>query len=285
MGVLYEHWRTDLNECFYVGASWTNEDDRPYEMKDRGSDHVKIQNEIKDNGASIEVRLIECSHLSDDELDEFETLQIAYWKDLIGDRLVNKAKGGRVGWGFAWSDEMRDEQSRAMTEFYATKQGKTVLESGIETQRKFWASEEGKKRSEFISQTKKEFYASQEGQAALSSMKKKMAEIKGSPKARQEMRDLKNEHYQTEDGKVTKEKMSESKHAFYGTDNGFNFKKMMCEIRSCVDQETAQKILDFVGRHSDCSRKFDVPYSTVKKIRNRYTWKHLTPSSQKSEIR
>jgi hypothetical protein len=82
----------------------------------RSDDHLRIQKEIKAAGGSVEVRLIECAHLSDEELDELETLQIAYWKDLIGDRLVNKAKGGRKNSGFSWSEEMRITQSEKIKE-------------------------------------------------------------------------------------------------------------------------------------------------------------------------
>lgn len=115
MGILYEHWRPDLNECFYVGASWQSVESRPYEMSNRSDDHIAIQDDLASKGLATEVRLIECSHLTDDELDTLEALQIVYWKDLIGDRLVNKAKGGRMGLGFGWSDEMRKRQSETMT--------------------------------------------------------------------------------------------------------------------------------------------------------------------------
>jgi hypothetical protein len=117
MGILYEHWRTDTNECFYVGASWVNPETRPYEMN-RSGEHLRVQEEVKAAGGSVEVRLIECSHLSDDELDELETLQISYWKDLIGERLVNKSKGGRTSWGFCWPDESK----RKYSEFKNTKE-------------------------------------------------------------------------------------------------------------------------------------------------------------------
>jgi hypothetical protein len=103
MGVLYEHWRTDLNECFYVGVSWENPDTRPYEMDGRNEKHTQFQEEIKANGAKIEVRLVECDHLTKPELGDFETLQIVYWKDLIGDRLANKALGG-FGLHMDWND-------------------------------------------------------------------------------------------------------------------------------------------------------------------------------------
>jgi hypothetical protein len=94
MGVLYEHWRPDLNECFYVGVSWAAEKSRPYAMKNRNINHLKIQKELAAKGLQPEIRLVECSHLSFTELEQFETLQIAYWRNLIGNRLVNLLPGG-----------------------------------------------------------------------------------------------------------------------------------------------------------------------------------------------
>jgi hypothetical protein len=112
MGILYEHWRTDLNECFYVGASWSNPDTRPYGLEDRNPKHLSVQNEVKLNGGKVEVRIIDCSCLTRDELSELETYQIAYWRELIGERLVNIAKGGQ-GFNFEYTEDLIDRRNKS----------------------------------------------------------------------------------------------------------------------------------------------------------------------------
>lgn len=125
MGVLYEHWRPDLNECFYVGASWANEKKRPYEMFDRNPWHLAVQEELSAKGLEPEVR-IQAWDMPKKELLELEPLQIAYWKELIGDRLTNVAKGGE-GVRIDWTDELCEQQSERMTEFYQTPEGQDAL--------------------------------------------------------------------------------------------------------------------------------------------------------------
>ena len=116
MGVLYEHWRTDLNECFYVGVSWADEDNRPYDMEKRHPDHIAMQKEILEKGFAVEVRIqAKADWLTREVLCEIEPLQIKYWKDLIGDRLVNIAKGGE-GVHVDWTEERRKRQSETIKE-------------------------------------------------------------------------------------------------------------------------------------------------------------------------
>jgi hypothetical protein len=45
-----------------------------------------------------------------------------------------------------------------------------------------------------------------------------------------------------------------------------------------ISEDTAQKILDFVGTHAEASKEFKVSYGIAIQIRNRKTWKHLTPT-------
>jgi hypothetical protein len=114
MGTLYEHWRTDLNECFYVGASWENPETRPYQTNARGHRYDATLLEIEANKASVEIRIIECSHLNDVELAQLEVFQIAYWKDLIGKRLTNIHPGGG-GLLVDWDEDLRKRHSEILT--------------------------------------------------------------------------------------------------------------------------------------------------------------------------
>lgn len=111
MGVLYEHWRTDTNECFYVGISWAEEQTRPYNLKNRSKKHLQMQSEILKNGGKIEVK-IQAWDLTKEELFELEIMQIAYWKGLIGNRLVNISEGGSLG--PSWDEESLEQASKRM---------------------------------------------------------------------------------------------------------------------------------------------------------------------------
>jgi len=108
MGVLYEHWRTDTNECFYVGISWANENTRPHDLTPRNPHHGNIVAKLKENNFEVDVR-IQAWDLNKEELCELEVMQIAYWRDLIGNRLTNIAQGGE---GLRqWTDEMKEKLS------------------------------------------------------------------------------------------------------------------------------------------------------------------------------
>ena len=111
MGILYEHWRTDLNECFYVGISWERADSRPWDMTPRNYRYEEALLEIDENNARVEVKTVECSWLNKEELGELERLQISYFKDLIGDRLTNIHPGG-FGILIDWDDAMRERHSK-----------------------------------------------------------------------------------------------------------------------------------------------------------------------------
>ena len=169
MGVLYEHWDPIINECFYVGASWTNEDTRPFELHARNDDYAERISNIRSFDKEPEVRLIECSHLNDEELDELETLQISYWRDLIGDRLTNRAKGGRMGWGFAWSDKMKEEQSKRIKLAMSADEVREVVSKGLQA---YYQTPEGRKQAVKHGKYLSELYGTDEARARISAKTK-----------------------------------------------------------------------------------------------------------------
>lgn len=93
MATLYEHWRPDVNECFYVGISWANEETRPYNTSARNVHYNRIINKLRSNGLEPEIK-IQASNLTKDEALQLEIYQISYWRDLIGKRLTNITDGG-----------------------------------------------------------------------------------------------------------------------------------------------------------------------------------------------
>ena len=287
MGVLYEHWDPIINECFYVGASWTDEDLRPYDFSPRNKlgNYDKRVEQIRSLGKEPEVRLIECSHLSDEELDELEILQIAYWKDLIGDRLTNVAKGGRTGWGFAWSEEMCLAHSATMTEYYQTEKGLATRQKLSEKataqaesegfaalsarRKKFYESPEGKECAKLIGERKRAFNQTKEGKSSLEKAGKKISEaLKTSDKFWDRVQKQKESYNSTEGQKKKEEFIALMSKCNKGSGNP----------NSNISEELAQSILDFVGPHAEAARKHGVSYATAYFIRKRTSWKHLTPS-------
>jgi hypothetical protein len=267
MGVLYEHWRPDLNECFYVGVSWTQEDTRPYTMKDRNYRHMNVQEELATKGLSPEVRLVECSHLSREDLGEFERLQIDYWRDLIGDRLTNIAKGGR-GIDVIWDDELRERASNSKNDFYSSEEGDIWRREQSVARQEFLASEEGKEWQKRQTKKRQDFMDSPEGQAMCDSISESWRAFLSTP-----------------EGEVWRKNQSATKKAFYETPEGELWRKENSERNtgenhpnSNISKEIAQEVLDFVGTHAEASRKFNIPYGNIQNIRNRVTWRHLTPS-------
>jgi hypothetical protein len=196
MGVLYEHWRPDLNECFYVGISWAHEDARPWEMNDRGDDHILVQNELNEKGLCPEIRLVECEHLTRRELGAFEILQIAYWRDLIGDRLVNKTLGGE-GIHIDWTDERRQEHSELMQQYGEHISTKKIewwsVDENKEKTRKslldFFQTDYGKKlvqiRAEKQSKNRTAFFQTDAGKALAKANGLKVKEDRNSPEWRE----------------------------------------------------------------------------------------------------
>ena len=88
--VLYEHWRLDRNECFYVGIGKTKS--RPYDMKKRNRHHKAIVAKAFREGFAVEVRIVQ-SGMTWDEACKAEIDRIKFWRE-IGVDLANIASGG-----------------------------------------------------------------------------------------------------------------------------------------------------------------------------------------------
>jgi hypothetical protein len=150
MGVLYEHWRTDINECFYVGISWSREETRPWDLTPRNPHHGHVVNKLENTGYSVDVR-IQAWDLSKDELCELEPLQISYWRALIGDRLTNISLGGEGGEPFNYEDGSYEAFCKAVKEGHAKRSLENKINAEIkrlETLSK--RTEEDKERSRRI---------------------------------------------------------------------------------------------------------------------------------------
>jgi hypothetical protein len=242
MGVLYEHWRTDINECFYVGISWAHEDERPWDMDDRSDDHLIVQDEVTKNGGQVEVRLVECAHLTKKELGQFECLQIAYWRELIGDRLVNGTLGGE-GIHIDWTEERRQEHSELMQQYGDHISEKKIEWWGVPENKEktrqsilgFYQTDYGKETAKSnglkISKAKKIFYQTDAGKDVLQKIGETLSKLRDSsewyernPDFNDKIRATMTAWAQSEEGRAFYEKnktvLSEKITAHYKTEKG-----------------------------------------------------------------
>ena len=89
MFYVYEHWRPDRDEPFYVGKG---KGGRANIMARRNLHHKAIQQKLHRLGMAVEVRII-FSGLSEQEAFNLEIQRIATWRD-AGIDLANKSNGG-----------------------------------------------------------------------------------------------------------------------------------------------------------------------------------------------
>lgn len=86
---VYEHWRLDRDECFYVGKGIKN---RAYKMRDRNAHHRAIMAKLSREGSGMEVRMV-ATGLTEEEAFSLEVERIAFWRETGAD-LANRTNGG-----------------------------------------------------------------------------------------------------------------------------------------------------------------------------------------------
>lgn len=86
---VYEHWRLDRDECFYVGKG---KGGRAYKMRDRNAHHQAIMAKLSREGSGMEVRMV-ATGLTEDDAFSLEIERIAFWRGICID-LANISKGG-----------------------------------------------------------------------------------------------------------------------------------------------------------------------------------------------
>ena len=99
---VYEHWRPDRDECFYVGKGSGK---RSADMHRRGPHHKAIQAKLAALGMCAEVRMV-AEALTEDEAFAFEIERIAFWRS-DGAGLANKSKGGEGPSGHVHTEDWK----------------------------------------------------------------------------------------------------------------------------------------------------------------------------------
>lgn len=88
---VYEHWRTDRQECFHVGKGKKR---RAYTMACRNKHHQAIVEKLHRTGHAVEVKIV-ASGLTEEQAYALEIERISFWKEMGAD-LTNATDGGRA---------------------------------------------------------------------------------------------------------------------------------------------------------------------------------------------
>lgn len=143
---VYEHWRLDRDECFYVGKG---NGGRAYSSKSRNRHWKSIVAKLSRIGSAMEVRIVQ-SGMSEQDSFDLEIERIVFWKE-VGADLCNQAAGGLGG-----SKPCSEEQKLKLS-----------------------AANKGKKRSD---ETRSRMSTSFKGRVISEETRKKISEkLKGSP--------------------------------------------------------------------------------------------------------
>lgn len=105
---VYEHWRPDRDECFYVGKGHGK---RANKMSCRNRHHTAIQAKLSRLGMAVEVRMVQVG-IEESAAHSLEVDRIAFWR-LAGIDLANLTDGGEGSAGLSHMVEQRRKNSEA----------------------------------------------------------------------------------------------------------------------------------------------------------------------------
>lgn len=89
---VYEHWRPDINEPFYVGKGCGRRAYKLGQNSQRNLHHQAVATKLSRLGLKVEVRIV-ARFATTEEAYAYEMERIAYWRAL-GMELVNRTAGG-----------------------------------------------------------------------------------------------------------------------------------------------------------------------------------------------
>lgn len=194
---VYEHWRLDRDECFYVGKGKGR---RAYNMGWRNPHHKAIQAKVIREGFAIDVRIV-ATGLSEEDAFILECERIAFWR-AVGVDLANITNGGDGVSGLKHSDDSKKKMSDIKLGKKPPHNGTLGMKFSDETKAKMRAHKIGKNPNNFG--TKR----SQASKNAMSEQNRKRWE---NDSFRQKMK----ESMSKIDVKSAREKQSQSLKAFW----------------------------------------------------------------------
>lgn len=311
MGVVYEHWRPDLNICFYVGMSKKNPDTRPYEKVRDNRRHKRVQRSLAKKGLSFIVKII-WNDLPEDSVDAYEKMRIAYQRALVGEKLTNETDGGDGGPALYGADNPMSRPEVRARHLERVPRGESHMwygkgdekrgdknpmsrpevrakNSAAQARNGFWAGDKNPSKDPNVKDswfsslkrgTESHFYKLH-AQGYFSGSNHYTAK---SPEKKDNMVRAILEYHSSERGKesnrVRGQRFRESgkrkgaNNPMYGNGDKLTGAK---NGRAKVTEAQAQDILDANGTSTEISRKFGVSWDIVNDIRTRKTWKYLIP--------
>lgn len=142
---VYEHWRPDLDLCFYVGKG---KGKRAWRVEARNRVHAEVIAELAAKGMCVEVRLV-ASGLTELRAFIIERQRVAFWRK-SGAALSNRTDGGE-GWsgfirplGIKLSQSTREKLSKA----------RLGMKFSHEHRKKLSSRKKGVKRKPFTEETR-----------------------------------------------------------------------------------------------------------------------------------
>ena len=160
---VYEHWRMDRDECFYVGKGHGT---RAYRMQGRNGHHKAIVAKMHRIGSSVEVRIV-ADGLTEQEAFNLEINKIAFWIE-NGVDLANFTKGGTGTVGYKFTQEQKGKVSKAVKKHYENEENRKKVS---DTVKKHYENEENRKKtSEAVKKA-----MTKEARAKMSVAKKNMS--------------------------------------------------------------------------------------------------------------
>jgi hypothetical protein len=102
---VYEHWRPDTDQCFYVGKGHGQ---RAYCLKRKHNiHHSNIVKMLSKLGMHVEIRLVAIG-LMEEEAFKTECEKILFWRS-VGVPLVNKTDGGEGTAGYKHTEDFKEK--------------------------------------------------------------------------------------------------------------------------------------------------------------------------------
>jgi hypothetical protein len=294
MALIYEHWRPDTNEGFYVGASCGSEDARPYFYGDHNDDYNAVVAHLNENHMKPFTKIV-WEDLEEDCVGTYEKIRISYQRAMLGKNLTNKTKGGfgfpEISGSNHWKATI-DEDIAAkifiaegaykniaeyfgVTEYVVTdikqKASWKCIHPIPNLDYDLWLKNHQSNKSLLHKNEKLNFLKTSDGQQWRVGQSKRQLDFLNTEKGenwRREQSQRKLDFYSSPEGEKWRQKKSR---AWTGKFAGGK------HPLTKLSEEKAQAILDFVGSHASAAREFGVSWDIAHQIRKRKTWRHLTP--------
>lgn len=175
---VYEHWRLDKDECFYVGKG---KGGRAY-SKSRNALWKKIVAKLEQTGSAFEVRIV-ASGLSEEDAYSLEKERIVFWSNKVF--LCNFTLGGEGWTGGSHTDEFKKRISDSHKGKVVSAETRARLSKSLKNNPRLKAARAGFKHSEESKQKMREVF---KGRPKSEAHKQKLREANLGKKMTDKMR-------------------------------------------------------------------------------------------------